>query len=1398
MKVNSAKEYRLWVKQQEDRPDIDENFVGCSKVFQDKKVKGFFNLFHGMKDDIDTYLPSLLDIAEDNQAIYEFLQNAVDCGSTHFYAFYNDNYFLAVNNGTKFSLEGLKSILNIAQSTKTDAYSIGRLGIGFKLAHRLVGKGNGTHELIHENKGPVMFSWNKSSDLEALMSDENIEFQGLEENAYLLKIAITNFPAQVEEVVKDIDYQDIVIFPSSELAEFRIYVRECLKELYAHNISSFNQGTLFFIKLGDNKRELLDNDLETLKNGIEYSMNTLKQLNNICFNGETILKKTLVINESFIPKNTDKFIEIDPQYKNYDILYSFGFIPMDFTKNDYFSSVKQLQESPNFYKYFPMGDEVDNMALFIHSDSFQIEANRRKLTNHHTNQKLLPEIANYIVDTLNQYMVSDRTKYLQLYASILLTKKPSSKEKNWMYDIFFNILFKAIKKSIPTIDSNETCLCNVRIKNIKMYIPLDKIGLSNIKWFYWYEDNHKELIDSACEQEMLNLHKWNINNIIEECNIELLNIWLDSCISHEFEAFLDEIKSTTTTNKVKARLSKIKLFNVGDERKSHEEIVNDTDYLIVTSKIKSIIPILTKIGIKCTNEVIENHKLTSLLEHQKEETMFKIIKAKVENIEYWSKLDAGDKLQLITVLKDIEHVGDASIKKLRIFKNILGRQCSLENLTAYKDGVENWQKPYVICKDENFSEVQKYLIDTPTAFSDTIESHFEDIIEGGTTINELYNIYVKNGLQWTDNMTIKMIGAYGCTEEILSLIEKNPSKTAVDEFVTKLGTINLNSTSTYSPSSFEYRYIQVAAKVESILIRKKIKIDEIPLTSFTTSNELSFKCKDQDNVERSFIMKLSDILPDDTQCALYGKVVGMFSSITGYEIIFSADQSNNSNVQSRLKALLSHESAIILPAQYVFILLTQWQSCYTSLSGWDNFIRFGKTDIQIKTTIVGILDYAFENGFEDVLIKYKSFYMWSQHLKGRYMFSCDYTKENERAYKEIEDWCGLDYNKKELLKKLDVRFNDGVEINRRMRFKEDLLNEWDGGDSFPASFIAWVASFQSIEGENQKKLLYNLTNKFNNINLKLVFSEQDYSDAKELDTSKYIAWKPSKSISIYKIKTETTVRIVYNNNQILAYVNNGHYKYFPDTKHLYINGICEESVASVLAQVYQDKNIPFEYQDYISVCFDSYEEQRQKDEIIKKYETLFKCMLESGQKDKIEAIIGAKLNGEEIDTSRQIEENEEAKALVLTKLEKKGFSVSDVDSEWSVIKGVMKDSIEYPLVVKSCKNWNHQLFLNPEEWKQLFKPNSMLWLHFGNNIVVPIKAHELFTYQDKLTLTFDTVNLMMDNRINKIMEVMRYFNNVHLDVATLNPDKRRAEHLEEYLFNDNNVDNSDLDDNVEL
>ncbi|MBQ8019472.1 MAG: ATP-binding protein, partial [Paludibacteraceae bacterium] len=396
MEVNSAKAFRSNFKERRYRQDVNPDFMGYSRDENGKfKEYGFFNLFHGEKPNIDQYLPSLLDIAEDNQAIYEFLQNAVDCKATSFWAFYDDNYFLAINNGAKFDQEGLTSILNIAQSTKKDPDSIGRLGIGFKLVHRLVGKGNGVKELLEAQKGPIVFSWGSASQLEAMMNiGEQIVHDGFSENKpYLLKICLTNFPTDVDETVIGVNGDTIVPFRESELKELRMYTSRCMQKIFNENHTLLNNGTLFFIKLGENKKILLDSDLNTLRNGIEYSMNKLKQLNKIWFNSELIYKKNLEIIDGSIKSGTELFekLDIDARYKDYDVLYSFGYIPLDFDKNDYYTTVSQLRQSPNFYKYFPMGDEVNNMALFVHCDSFQIEANRRKLTKHHTNELLLPE-----------------------------------------------------------------------------------------------------------------------------------------------------------------------------------------------------------------------------------------------------------------------------------------------------------------------------------------------------------------------------------------------------------------------------------------------------------------------------------------------------------------------------------------------------------------------------------------------------------------------------------------------------------------------------------------------------------------------------------------------------------------------------------------------------------------------------------------------------------------------------------------------------------------------------------------------------------------------------------------------------------------------------------------------
>lgn len=173
-----------------------------------------------------------------------------------------------------------------------------------------------------------------------------------------------------------------------------------------------------------------------------------------------------------------------------------------------------------------------------------------------------------------------------------------------------------------------------------------------------------------------------------------------------------------------------------------------------------------------------------------------------------------------------------------------------------------------------------------------------------------------------------------------------------------------------------------------------------------------------------------------------------------------------------------------------------------------------------------------------------------------------------------------------------------------------------------------------------------------------------------------------------------------------------------------------------------------------------------------------------------DAILSGQIGGD-INKAEQFEYSAEAKALVKTRLETEGFEFTEGLGQYSVITGVQKDGIEYPLVVKSCKNFEHKLHINPSEWEHLFRPNSMLWLHFGQGRIFPIKIKELFAYQDKLTLSFDSCNLQHNERLRKILNVMHYFNNVHFDVQGLMPDQNRGNSLQDYLFTTNN-DGDDL------
>ena len=118
MLVKNLQEFRsAWKEEQGyNMPNWDENFIGSSH----QNTSGFYKMVNGIVGNIKADLTPKLQNAQDEQAIYEFLQNAADSQSTACAVLYDEDYFMVLNNGKPFSNNDVKAILNTFQGTKAD------------------------------------------------------------------------------------------------------------------------------------------------------------------------------------------------------------------------------------------------------------------------------------------------------------------------------------------------------------------------------------------------------------------------------------------------------------------------------------------------------------------------------------------------------------------------------------------------------------------------------------------------------------------------------------------------------------------------------------------------------------------------------------------------------------------------------------------------------------------------------------------------------------------------------------------------------------------------------------------------------------------------------------------------------------------------------------------------------------------------------------------------------------------------------------------------------------------------------------------------------------------------------------------------------------------------------
>ena len=766
MKIKSAKSFRIWFKNLEKArveasKYYDEDFIG------DKHgdTLGFFHMYHGTKDEVRGFLSGSVEMAEDGQAIYEFVQNAADSDSTKFYMFYDENYLIVINNGSVFSKEGVKSILNIGQSFgKQDPDKIGRFGIGFKLVHRLIGASTGLDEMLNTDKkghrGPILFSWTEKSQFSNFLTTKSNNYEYVDINddnaPWLLKILITNFPTQPKEQVKGIDYKDIEPFQAEELMSFQTFINSYIDKI---DLNSLDSGTVFFLKLGDKKFEYLEKQKLEYLNGLSTSMHFLKSLDTLVINEKVIEKDKEATNVlEFIAENgTTDFNEIsltEIRDKESDAKFKICFA-------DNANSANEIKKHPNIYKYFPAVKEVNNLSFVIHSNLFELSSNRQNLTETPINKNLLRLLSKQVIEKMEACKTENRSTFKNLFTSILMSEKPSSNSSGngWQSEYFYNILLEYIQKTIPTKGNNFSDNAqNVKINKLKTELNLKDFGLEHIQWFEWDNEADKLLVEEA--KEKLEIKKWDISDLVESANLESINNWIASSNNETYKAFIDELEESNLTQKTKVKICQIKLFRFSDNQfRSFNEVLtkdklgkanfNFSNCFFSNNKTKEIKNELKKLGLVVSELPVEDYpKIFSSVALPDDKKHYDLIaKWCIENS---SKLSAEEKknlfLNFINEETKFDNVTEGTLKDLELFCDSNSVTKPLKELIA-DIKTPSWLKPYKIKQDEYFSELKPYQIQEKELFEKIILPNI-DIIKDELTeakeIKELVTFFKEN------------------------------------------------------------------------------------------------------------------------------------------------------------------------------------------------------------------------------------------------------------------------------------------------------------------------------------------------------------------------------------------------------------------------------------------------------------------------------------------------------------------------------------------------------------------------------------------------------------------------------------------------------------------------------
>lgn len=1157
-----------------------------------------------------------------DRMFFELIQNADDAAAQNGVSVIVKSigdFLIVRHNGNSFDKDDFDAITSSANGTKkANENKTGYKGIGFKSVFtdsEIVFIKTGGYQFKFDRNEPIFANFEQfyffvnghsteqqQKDFLQKFSSERLKFRGVSDIPWQLEpIWVDNYP---EELGDDFTQSNVSI--ALKLGEYRIVGNNG----YNKAIEDIISNPRFMLFLRNTKRidfnglsvsKSIKSDVVTLKNS--FGNNRVERFKREDFEVE-------VNNDVFENKSIDIRIVVDEQDELSGKIIEAKFVDTHNQELDNIPKKIAINKS-TVISFAVLIDETDSVKPNIECNEVSLFAFLPTLVKDFKFPFYIN--ANFILDPPRQRILGDNpwNFYLMqeiarclVYWSASLNKKQDKNALNVLLSDYFEEdsadtkqLAEHFNSAYKSSIESEAFILNYKGELSRLdEIVIDIPGLSNLvgeEMFCKFMGTSRKLPSSSIDTSILQegifaekVEKLSLENVLEKItnNIDF-NEWFIASTEEQkgtFYRWLNWVKEKgyePSDGCLKKLVTNLPLFHFGEEYKSCKEI-ESSGYIVTTEHIVPIKDILFKLGFICSNNIFDkNHPLYKFVELQNDETLFKSIKESD-----FSKLEIDERRTLFFSLADFDSVGDTKIKKeIALFKNMNGVFKPLGEMVVNNKEYPIWLNDYIIAKEERYQGLDKYMISDEFVFQEIVQLSFTNL--EFTSVGELYNQFKT---QWTSTFTKTLIDKYGPTDDLLAIVERTDG--AKHYFIEKYDRISLDNTTT--ANSVEYRLIRLAlsSNYDVNKLKRLIFIGNKNITEFTIAPDVSI------TLDKEYLFPISEILPNQSEnYTVFNLTKDLLSDINGSDTLFSLIRMKNSDVRSQLKELST-------PAQYAFYV------CYNIANSCHYTISI--TDEQF---VKNVLDYFFDKKI-NVLGRYIQ-YFTNQKIIGRFINSNDYTLESERLSNTIKQWAN-DEEKEKFLIALGAKGNLSDEIKRRKAFLNNepiSLSYSNSITSEITAFLNWCITLETpFTKDNQVKVLKEM---FSRLNIKTIYNNNDYQNAKEWNNKRYVEFIQNK-IPIFSIDGEMPKRGVYKDVHLFTeYI--GDYVCLSHNR-LYINDK-NKNIETVLLSVSDDRSIPlFNKEDWTKLFMVSVETLNEKeDEIIKKEERIDALENENRVKDKI-------------------------------------------------------------------------------------------------------------------------------------------------------------------------------------